>query len=477
MKSRKDQVQAYFFVLGRLVAAVTHGKPEALQSPSRRLATGTVFGVLLAGVLMAVFGILGLFVPATADKSWQQAGTIVMDKTTGARYIFLDGQLRPVLNYSSARLAAGTSGSGSVVSVSPGSLSGVPVGQPIGIAGAPDSLPPANKLDGGPWTVCVQPPGSDPATKGPAVTVLLSRPPSPAIGDEQAMLVSTSDGVPFLVWKGKRFRLSGRGVKASLGYGNARTLAVTPAWLNPIPQGSDIDVPGIPGIGQPGPAIEGRQSRIGQIYEVRNPAIGTDQLYLLRRDGMALLSRTGAALLLAAPQTQQAYPGQAVLPVQAGPAALTDVPTSAAPDPFAELPPSPPQLLVPPPDSFPCMRFEYSAAGAPAPVAALLPAAQIVAASVPTAGHAAGAAADRVAIPVGSGVLARELPAPGAVPGPVYLITEVGTKYPLADADVVTALGYSPSSAVSIPAQLLSLLPSGPLLSADGARRAQPVKP
>ncbi|GAA3362870.1 hypothetical protein GCM10020366_52540 [Saccharopolyspora gregorii] len=50
-------------MVGRLVAAVTHGRPDALESPNRRVKNGTMFGVLVAALLMAVFGILGLFLP------------------------------------------------------------------------------------------------------------------------------------------------------------------------------------------------------------------------------------------------------------------------------------------------------------------------------------------------------------------------------------------------------------------------------
>ena len=35
MQSRRDQVQAYFFVVGRLVAAVVHGRPDVLITDIR----------------------------------------------------------------------------------------------------------------------------------------------------------------------------------------------------------------------------------------------------------------------------------------------------------------------------------------------------------------------------------------------------------------------------------------------------------
>ncbi|MFD2419610.1 type VII secretion protein EccB [Amycolatopsis pigmentata] len=473
MKSRKDQVQAYFFVVGRLAAAVTHGKPDVLHAPSKRMSTGTVLGVVLAAVLMGIFGIVGLFVPSAGSSSWRQEGAIVMNKETGARYVYLGGQLRPVLNYSSARLVAGKSGSGAVASVSPASLAGTPVGQPIGIPGAPDALPAVTKVDGGSWTVCAQSAG----TGQPVVTLLLGLPAEQPLNEAQALLVSASDGTDYLVWRGKRLRIPESSVLAALGYGDARPARVAPAWLNAIPQGADLEAPAVPGAGQPGPVIDGQQSRVGQIFQVRNPTINSDQLYVVRQGGLAPLSRTAAALLLAAPATRQAYPDMTVEPIAAGPSALTGVRVSADSGLAGDLPPVPPQVITPSPDQLPCVDNELTPTGQMTSVAETLPAGDVLAASVPLGAHKAGATADRAAIPAGGGALVRQSSAPGATPGTAFLVTEVGTKYPLADADVVSALGYGEGSAVVVPAQLLALLPTGPVLSMDAARKAQDPKP
>ena len=81
--------------------------------------------------------------------------------------------------------------------------------------------------------------------------------------------------------------------------------------------------------------------------------------------------------------------------------------------------------------------------------------------------------ADRIVVPAGGGVLARDLPAPGAAPGTAYLITDVGTKYPLADANVLKSLGYSENSVMQVPTDLLALLPNGPVLSTAAATQVQ----
>lgn len=474
MQSKRDQVQAYFFVVGRLVSAVVHGRPDTLAQPNRRMNTGTFLGAIVGAVLMGVFGIIGLFLPG-GNTTWRQPGAIVMNEDTGARYVFLDDQLRPVLNYSSARLAAGKSG-GKVYKVSQNSLADTPIGQPIGIQGAPDALPSADALDTGPWTVCAQEPGTGPDATGPSATLMIGHPFEMSLTDPQALLVRAPDKSIFLVWEGKRHRIPGRTEMAALGYGGVDPVDVTAAWLNPIPPGRDFVVPRTPDTGAPGPEIDGRPSVVGQLYMVRNPAIDRDQLYLVRSDGIAPLSPTTAALLLSAPFTKDAYAGAEVMPVEVGPGALAGVPASGGPDLVGGLPPTPPVVVGPGPDATACVAFESLNKGELKVYIGLLPVA-VHKQAAPVAAHEAGVTADRVLIPAGCGVLAREQSTPEAALSTVYLITETGMKYPLANADVAAALGYSADAAVAMSGELLALLPSGPLLSVPGALSAQPAAP
>jgi ESX secretion system ATPase EccB len=471
MQSKRDQVQAYFFVVGRLVSAVVHGKPDVLAQPNKRLNTGTFLGVILGGVLMGVFGIIGLFVPG-GNTTWRQPGAIVMNEDTGARYVFLEDQLRPVLNYSSARLAAGKSG-GTVYKVSQKSLAGTPVGQPIGIPGAPDALPGANALSGGPWTVCAQPPGTGTQNTGPTTTLLIGQSFEMAVADAQALLVRAPDQAMYLIWEGKRHRIPGRAEATALGYGDVAPVEVTAAWLNPVPQGRDFEVRRTPDTGSPGPDIDGGPSVVGQIYLVHNPAIGTDQLYLMRSDGLAPLSPTTAALLLAAPFTRDAYNGESVTPIEVGPGALSGVPTSDGGDDLVGgLPQRPPEIVVPGQDDAACAAFFPVGKGEVRVITGFV-SADVHKRAMPMAVHEAGVTADRVLIPAGAGVLVREQQSPEAALNAVYLITETGMKYPLADGSVVEALGYSAQSAVPMSGEMLALLPSGPVLSTQAALSVQ----
>jgi type VII secretion protein EccB len=347
--------------------------------------------------------------------------------------------------------------------VSQKSLGDTPIGQPIGIPDAPDSLPPANKLHTGPWTVCAQPAGAE-----PTLSLLLGEPTGAALKTSQSFLVSTPDDATYLVWQGKRHRVPDRVAHEALGYGDTQPVPVTAGWLNPIPPGKDLSVPATKGAGEPGPRIDGQNSVVGQVYEVRNPALNSDQFYLLRRDGVAPLSKTTAALLLSHPSTQDAYDGS-VAPVVVGPAALTGVPVSAGADLTEGLPAEPPEIVTPPRESVACMRFGPSSTGEVHAVAELQPATLVTSSAVPVVRNTTGKTADRVAVPAGGGVLVRELAATGASPGTAYLVTETGTRYPLASSEAVAALGYDESTAMNVPGQLLGLLPVGPLLSTEAA--------
>src|SRR5947209_17321732 len=151
MQTRRDQVQAHTFVVGRMVSALVRAEPDAQFSPLRRFTVGLVIGVVLGGITLAGFGVYGVFSPG-GSRSWKQPGVLIVEKETGARYLYVDGQLHPVLNYTSARLIVG--GPPTIVQVSRNSMRGVPHGLPVGIEAAPDYLPDLARLDGTQWQVC-----------------------------------------------------------------------------------------------------------------------------------------------------------------------------------------------------------------------------------------------------------------------------------------------------------------------------------
>jgi hypothetical protein len=61
-------------------------------------------------------------------------------------------------------------------------------------------------------------------------------------------------------------------------------------------------------------------------------------------------------------------------------------------------------------------------------------------------------------------MLARTLAASGVPGAGLYLVVDSGAKYPVDGDAAATALGYSPDRAATVPADLLAMLPTGPVL-------------
>lgn len=475
MQSRRDQVQAYFFVVGRLISAMMQGRPDDPATPTRRFVMGAVIGTIIGCLVVAGFGVYGLIRPG-GKTSWQEAGAIIVEKETGARYLYIDGSLRPVLNYSSALLAANNPAGGSVKLVSQASLEGARRGAPIGIQGAPDSLPDAGNLSTAPWVVCAATETAPSGAEQPITDLQVRRPTGTVLNDDQGVLVSTPDGATYLVWQGKRLRLPPESLNA-LGYAKHTPFPVTSGWINTLSSGPDLIAPDVPGIGTSLGTVGGRAARVGQVYEMNNPVLETSDYYVLRQDGFAPLNQTMASLLVNDPDTAAAYGGQKPELIRLGIEALSEQPTSAAdsvPEGFPSVPPQVERVDVGG-STRPCVAFGVNKGNAVTAKIGLVPRGEATGKGRPPSGAAENALADRITVPPNQGILARDLPTPGVAAGTNYLISDLGVKYPLATPEVAGVLGYSGSAPMAVPSALLNLLPSGPSLDPASATVEQPL--
>jgi type VII secretion protein EccB len=476
VQSRRDQVQAHSFVAGRLVSAMLRAEPDAPATPLRRFTVGVFIGGLVGVILIAGFGIFGFIKPG-GKKSFRNPGSLIVEKETGTRYILVDGVLRPVLNFASAKLILGNDLR--VVNTSRNSLKGVPHGVPVGIDSAPDFLPDVKQLSGPgsrDWQVCspLQPNVS--GQNEPFVTLNIGRGPGErALDDGEALLVRTGDGTLYLAWKDRRLRIPNDAVLGALGYGSARQHEVGPAWVNALPAGPDLEAPNVPGRGEPGPSIGGQPTRIGQLFEVQAPE-AQQQYFLLTREGLVPFTPTGAALFLGDVRSQKAYPDGRVVAVPLDPAALATSPRIERPILNPGLPVSPPQVTSAVDDEIPCLQIAVGSEDGPDVRIALgQPPA-------PVAGSGAGAGgggrlADQVTVQPGGGLLIRDLPAPGVNDGARYLLTDNGIRYPLPDDGAITTLGYAGVPPVAVPTTLLGLIPAGRPLDPNAAKSTSAVAP
>lgn len=498
MQSRRDQVHAHAFMMGRLSSGLLTADPDAPESPLGRTTRGVVFGVLVTVLIGAGAVVYGLLRPGGND-SWRDGEHLVVNRDTGARYLWTgtDGVLHPVRNYASARLIGGSELA--TVDVRTPSLRDVPLGAPVGIPGAPETVPEAGRLDDGAWHMCVTGPDGafpDPSrptigagvTKPGATTVVAGTPlDTEGIESGKGVLVIGPDKAEYLVWRGSRLPLDrASDARNALGYGSQRPAPVSAAFLDALAPGPVLKPPAVPGRGARGPSIGGRASRIGQLFEVGVPG-GAGTYHLLRRDGLVPVTRLGAALVLGDPATQRdAYGGRSPQARKVGADALrehrsddADNPSSAHGAASPELPDAPPAPQEVPRGTALCAQVEGDADGTRigsvlVPLTGLAPVAVSEGTAPPV--EAACLPTDATVVRPGSGTLVRALHASGAAhAGTTYLVAENGVKYRVPDKNALAALGYAPADIGSVPAPLLATLPTGADL--DPAAASGSVEP
>ncbi|HEY3503331.1 MAG TPA: type VII secretion protein EccB [Actinocatenispora sp.] len=455
MWTQRDQVQAYQFLRRRLVSALVSGDANHPVSPSRRLILGSILGLAGALLVTAGFGIYGLVRPG-ASSDWRKTGQVVVASDTGASYVFAsDGRLHPMTNYASARLLAGGDGT-ATASVSAKSLSAAPRGTELGIPGAPEALPAKASLLSGPWTVCAQRPPGGPADATSVTTALLgARPAGRALADTDALVVRDPRGQRYLLAQGRRFRMAAWAATA-IGVEAVTPVRVPWSFLDAVPLGPDLAALPLSHIGSPGPRLGGRDTAVGQV--LRTAAVGTRgfRYYVVDgADGVRPVTEFAATLLLNSAADKQAYPGGVPRPVDVAAADVAEAVHGAGDDPA--YPERVPRALSGADDLAVCAT---GATGAPTALMLATSAVPPGAKPMPVSGGD-DRTADAVYVPPGRGSLVRA--------GTVYLVTDQGRRFPVADAAALKALGYGSVRPQPVPATTLALLPTGPTLSTSAA--------
>ncbi|MET8353091.1 type VII secretion protein EccB [Micromonospora sp. NPDC005206] len=455
MPSRQDQLHSYQFSVQRAVAALVMRETDPAQSPFRRLAGAALASVLVAAIGLGGSALYGLF--AGGGSGWRDPGAVIVEKESGARFVYREQKLHPVLNYASALLIVGADRSKTVL-VSRRSIDGVPRGLPLGIADAPDSLPAPGRLATAAWTVCSTI-SSGAAGEAPRSALLISAEPGGGrpLG-EDALLLRHPDGGLHLVWHQRRYLIRDPSrVLAALATTRARAVPVAPALLNSLPAGVDLAPLALPDLGGRASGVPG--ATIGQVYLVRNS--GGGRQYAVALDaGLAGITELQAGLLLA--RTGQGEPE----PMTLGRfAALPTAPDLAPNGPTAP-PPAPPRLAAGD-DGALCARVGDDGGtgevrwGVPLPDLAAVPR---------TAPTGSAVLADHVVVEPGRGAVVEAAAAPGASGGAVSVVTDLGRRYVLADRDVLAMLGYRDVRPLRLPAGLVSLVPAGATLDPAAAK-------
>ncbi|WP_229402092.1 type VII secretion protein EccB [Micromonospora okii] len=455
MPSRQDQLHSYQFTLQRAVAALVMRETDPARSPFRRLAGAGLASVLVAAIALGGFALYGLF--AGGGSTWRDPGAVIVERESGARFVYRGQRLHPVLNYASALLIIGAERPKTVL-VSRRSIEGVPRGLPLGIPDAPDSLPARGRLSTGPWTVCsVATTEAERSAPRSALLVGSAARGGRAPGGD-GLLLRHPDGSLHLVWHARRYLLRDSvRVLAALAATPQRAVPVAPALIDSIPAGADLAPLELPGLGQPAPGVPG--AVVGDVFLIRNTGGGRQYAVALAA-GLAGITELQASLLLA--RTGQGEPVALPLGRFATLPTLPDlVPTGpAAP------PPSPPRLTAPDGGAL-CVGVGGDGEERDVRLGASVP---DLSGSPRTGGGAA--TADHVVVAPGRGAVVESAAAPGATGGALSVVTDLGRRYALADAEVLGLLGYRGVRPVRLPAGLVSLLPAGSPLDPAAARAA-----
>ncbi|MGC4762915.1 type VII secretion protein EccB [Micromonospora sp. DT46] len=455
MPSRQDQLHSYQFTVQRAVAALVMRETDPAQSPFRRLAGAGLASVLVAAIGLGGFALYGLF--TGGGSTWRDPGAVIVEKESGARFVYREEKLHPVLNYASALLIIGAERPKTVL-VSRRAIDGVPRGLPLGIADAPDSLPARGRLSTAPWTVCSAAGEADRTTPRSALLIGVTAGGGRALG-EDALLLRHPDGGLHLVWHQRRYLVRDTNrVLAALAATRARAVPAAPALLNSLPAGADLAPLALPAEGERSARVSG--ARIGDVYLVRNSG-GGRQYAVALRDGLAGITELQAGLLLA--RTGQGEPE----PITLGRfAALPKLPDLAPTGPTA--PPTAPPRLAASDGAGLCARVGDDGGVTEVRLGVRLPDLAAAPRTVPAAGG--GVRADHVVVEPGRGAVVEAVAAPGATGGAVSVVTDLGRRYVLAGGEVLGTLGYRDVRPVRLPASLVALVPAGATLDPAAAR-------
>ncbi len=451
MASRKDLLKAHKFTADRLVKALVTHDPDQLDQPLRRSSMGIFASIMVAVVIMAGFGVVGLIKPGN-NSTWKESETlVVIDSEAGQVYWYKNPTLYPMTNITSAKLAAATSDGSpaEVVSLKAKSLQGVERGPVLGIPDAPRQLPKPEDLGLYPVQVCATAP--DPARSGQRHTTVRFG-EGTEVGDERSVPVFLVDGEgnEFLVADGIAHRVDkADGAEQSALSVMLRYPRITSAYglLSTIPVGSELTperiLSSVTGVGSEVNRPVGEATEVGDLVQASDGS----SVYLLLADGLAPLRPLEAkALENAGHRVTQATSGEiamAMAPADSQVAA-TDLPTDLPAE------PTDPSMTQGP------LCASWSDADSP-PVLSVdvaVPDYVLNPGDEPDPRHAVVVAS----LPGKGALLANTLTTGQAETG-ILLVD--GRRYPIADRTALNALGYGAVEMSRTSTAIMNLIPPG----------------
>jgi type VII secretion protein EccB len=466
MASKRDQLHAYQFLVQRVISALVTRETDPEQPPFRRPVNAAFGGIALAVIALAAVGVYGVLNPG-GNTAWADGQKVVVEEETGTRYVYLDGRLHPVKNYTSALLALNDHAE--TVSVSRDSLAGVPRGPRIGIPDAPDALPAKEGLIGDGWTLCSQPAPDLTGTVVPTSVLMVGQQTRGGLSlGHYAVLADVPEtGERYLVLRGYRHLIS-KPDQLAVGLALRATPAVrvSPAVIESIPAGRPIAPIPVAQMGEPAQVVR-PDIRAGQLFGVVTSR-GV-QYYLAEVGQLRPITELQYDIQRAYQATAAAYPNEEP---RALPMGLIEASGAPQPSVAAEKPGDPPAVrpdFVRVDDAVAmCLTYAPGATVPEVTLSPLMPEIDPLAAT-PRRTDQGAVLADRVVVPAGYAAVVEAVPSADTPRGTFLVVTDQGVAHPLASVDVLKVLGYDGVEPVRIPAGLVARIPVGPGLSHDAA--------
>lgn len=466
MASKRDQLHAYQFLVQRVISALVTRETDPEQPPFRRPVNAAFGGIAIAVIALAAVGVYGVLNPG-GNTAWADGKKVVVEKETGTRYVYLDGRLHPVANYTSALLALDDHAQ--TVTVSRDSLTGVPRGPRIGIPDAPDALPGSDGLLRDGWTLCSQPAPDVTGTVVPTSVLMVGEQARGglSLGNRAVLADVPETGERYLLWRGYRHLIS-KPDQLAVGLALRATPAVriSPAVVESIPAGRPIAPIPVAQMGQPAQVVR-PDILAGQLFEVATSS-GVDH-YLAEVGQLRPISELQFDIQRAYQETAKAYPNQEprALPMGLIEASGAPQPSTAAPRP-GDPPAVRPDFVRVEDGAAVCLTFEPRAAVPEVVLSPAMPAPDPMTAT-PKRTDQGAVLADRVLVPAGRAAIVEAVPSADAPRGTFLVVTDQGVAHPLASVDVLKVLGYDGITPVRMPAGLVARIPMGSGLSHEAA--------
>lgn len=299
MATRKDLLKAQAFTSRRMIAAFVDRDPDDPTPPLKRIVTATFVSVLIGVILLAGSAIIGMIRPG-GSSNWAEDGVVISDSSSGMQFIYISSQesLQPMLNTTSARIAAAHFNDGEqarVINVDTESLRGAKQGPLRGIPDAPRQLPDASNMNVYPLTLCSTAPNS----AGDRFLTLDFEAAAPPTGDDFSFVVRIPNGDEYLIMNGRAHRMWREQGQSSPLIEDLPVVETGTAWLSAMPVGPILEPLQFPNVGGR-PSKDTLGMTIGQLAVVESLGGGENRYYIQLDNGLTQISYLDMRLQMAA---------------------------------------------------------------------------------------------------------------------------------------------------------------------------------